>query len=53
MCLRQLWNWFLKFGCNVEETNETTQQILCRDSSAVLVYDQAQGLASQKRDTSS
>ena len=34
--LRQQWNWLLKFGCNVEETSEMTQQILCCDSSAAL-----------------
>ena len=36
MGLPQQWNWLLKFGCNAEETNETTQQILCSDSSAAL-----------------
>ena len=36
MGLRQQWNWLLKFGCNAEEANETTQQILCCDSSAAL-----------------
>ena len=36
MGLRQQWNWLLKFGCNAKETNETTQQILCCDSSAAL-----------------
>ena len=36
MSLRQQWKWLLKFGCNAEETSETTQQILCRDSSAAL-----------------
>ena len=36
MSLRQRWNWLLKFGCNAEETNETTQQILCCDSSAAV-----------------
>ena len=36
MSLRQQWNWLLKFGYNAEETNETTQQIVCFDYSAVL-----------------
>ena len=36
MSLRQQWNWLLKFGCNAEETNESTQQILSCDSSAAL-----------------
>ena len=36
MSLRQQWDWLLKFGCNAEETSETTQQILCCDSSAAL-----------------
>ena len=36
MGLRQQWHWFLKFECNAEETNETTQQVLCCDSSAAL-----------------
>ena len=36
MSLRQQWSWLLKFGCNTEETNETTPQILCCDSSAAL-----------------
>ena len=36
MGLRQQWNWLLKFGCSAEETRETTQQILCCDSSAAL-----------------
>ena len=36
MGLPQQWNWLLKIGCNAEETNETTQQILCCDSSAAL-----------------
>ena len=36
MGLRQQWNWLLKFGCNAKETNETTQHILCCDSSAAL-----------------
>ena len=34
LSLRQQWNWLLKFGCNAEETSETTQQIPCCDSSA-------------------
>ena len=37
MGLRQQWNWLLQFGCNAEETNETTQQILCCDSFAALI----------------
>ena len=36
MSLRQQWDWLLKFGCNAEETSETTQQIPCCDSSAAL-----------------
>ena len=28
MGFRQLWNWLLNFGCNGEEANETTEQIL-------------------------
>ena len=36
LSLRQHWNWLLRFGCNAEETSETTQQILCCDSSAAL-----------------
>ena len=36
MSLRQQRNWLLKFGCNAEEMNDTTQQILCCDSSAAL-----------------
>ena len=36
MGLRQQWNWLLKFECNAKETNETTRQILCCDSSAAL-----------------
>ena len=47
MGLRQQWNWLLKFGCNAKETNETTQHILCCDSSAAL------GLIKRKGSTSS
>ena len=36
MSLRQQWNLLLKFGCNAEETSETTQQKLCCNSSAAL-----------------
>ena len=36
MSLRQQCNWLLKFGRNADATNETTQQILCCDSSAAL-----------------
>ena len=36
MSLRQQWNWLLKFGCSAEETSETTQQILCCDSTAAV-----------------
>ena len=45
MSLRQQWNWLLKFGCNVEETDEATRQILCCDSSA------AQGTIKRKGST--
>ena len=34
--LRQQWNWLLKFGRDAEETNATTRQILCCESSAAL-----------------
>ena len=45
MDLRQQWNVLLKFGCNVEETNETTQPILCCDSFPAL------GMIKRKRST--
>ena len=49
MSLRQRWNWLLKFGCNAEETNETTQQILCCDSSAAKGMIKRKGSARKTR----
>ena len=43
MGLRQQWNWLLKFGRDAEETNATTQQIPCCDSSVALGVIQCKG----------
>ena len=49
MSLRQQWNWLLKFGCNAEETNETTQHFMCCDSSAALGMIKRQGSTRKTR----
>ena len=49
MGLRQQWNWLLNFGCNAEEMNETTQQILCCDSSAALGFIKRKGSTPKTR----
>ena len=47
MGLRQQWKWSLKLGCSAEETNATTQQILCCASLCGGGYGTAQGLGSK------